>query len=118
MTETCLEKQNCPPKIHSTLSVVGLFLYVCVQLAGVGYHRTELLMDVLFYLFTIQLIEYMMVIECQLGNNGGLLCPKEHTCPAPDLWSYTHAHTHQKLRDIPTVLHFTFQSSDSMSAFI
>lgn len=75
-------------------------------------------MDVLFYLFTIQVIEYMMVIECSLGNNGGLLCPKEHTCPAPDLWSYTHAHTHQELRDIPTVLHFTFQSSDSMSAFI
>ena len=47
----------------------------------------------------------------------------------PELTSYTHTHythtTHKHTHthtqspwDIPTVLHFTFQSSDSMSAFI
>ena len=47
-----------------------------------------------------------------LSQEAHLSCAR-----ADELHTRTHAHTHSPW-DIPTVLHFTFQSSDSMSAFI
>lgn len=30
MTETCLEKEDCPPELHSALCVAGWAMCVCV----------------------------------------------------------------------------------------
>ena len=90
-------------------------------------------MVVLLYLFTsvrMWLAWCEAVIKGRPGAITGIALSQEahlscaradelHTHTTHTLHTNTHTHTHtQSPWDIPTVLHFTFQSSDSMSAFI